>query len=81
MFPALKSSLYDNREFPNPEQFDVGHFLDKKGALRKSEFFIPFSTGKDILILELKSREKIMLMLMLFLDQLSILLTFFLKQK
>uniref|UniRef100_A0A670XR29 unspecific monooxygenase n=1 Tax=Pseudonaja textilis TaxID=8673 RepID=A0A670XR29_PSETE len=46
VFPALKSSLYDSREFPNPQQFDVGHFLDKKGALRKSEFFIPFSTGK-----------------------------------
>ncbi|XP_034293416.1 cytochrome P450 2H1 isoform X1 [Pantherophis guttatus] len=48
VFPALKSSLYDSREFPNPEQFDVGHFLDKKGALRKSEFFIPFSTGKRV---------------------------------
>ncbi|XP_013928858.1 PREDICTED: cytochrome P450 2H1-like [Thamnophis sirtalis] len=46
VFPAVKSSLYDSREFPNPQQFDVGHFLDKKGALRKSEFFIPFSTGK-----------------------------------
>ncbi|XP_058018863.1 cytochrome P450 2C42-like [Ahaetulla prasina] len=48
IFPALKSSLYDSREFPNPQQFDVGHFLDKKGALRKSEFFIPFSTGKRV---------------------------------
>uniref|UniRef100_A0A8C5SZ85 unspecific monooxygenase n=1 Tax=Laticauda laticaudata TaxID=8630 RepID=A0A8C5SZ85_LATLA len=32
VFPALKSSLYDSREFPNPQQFDVE--------------LIPFSTGK-----------------------------------
>ncbi|XP_015744397.1 cytochrome P450 2H2 [Python bivittatus] len=50
VFPALKSSLYDSREFPNPQQFDAGHFLDKKGALRQSEFFIPFSTGKRVCI-------------------------------
>ncbi|XP_062987362.1 cytochrome P450 2C31-like [Elgaria multicarinata webbii] len=46
IFPALKPSLYDSREFPNPQQFDPAHFLDEKGSLRKSEFFIPFSTGK-----------------------------------
>ncbi|XP_061469312.1 cytochrome P450 2H1-like [Rhineura floridana] len=46
IFAALKPSLYDCREFPNPQQFDPGHFLDAKGGLRKSEFFIPFSTGK-----------------------------------
>ncbi|KAH0620178.1 hypothetical protein JD844_020182 [Phrynosoma platyrhinos] len=46
IFPALKASLYDKAEFPHPERFDPGHFLDGKGALRKSEFFIPFSIGQ-----------------------------------
>ncbi|XP_042295968.1 cytochrome P450 2H1-like [Sceloporus undulatus] len=45
VFPALKASLYDRTEFPCPERFDPGHFLDRKGALRRSECFIPFSTG------------------------------------
>ncbi|XP_054827101.1 cytochrome P450 2H2-like [Eublepharis macularius] len=46
IFPALKPSLYNSREFPNPQDFDPGHFLDGNGAFRKSDFFIPFSTGK-----------------------------------
>nr|XP_060613881.1 cytochrome P450 2H1-like [Anolis sagrei ordinatus] len=46
IFPALKPSLHDPREFPHPERFDPAHFLDEAGALRESEFFIPFSIGQ-----------------------------------
>ncbi|CAI5764950.1 cytochrome P450 2H2 [Podarcis lilfordi] len=46
VFPALKPSLHDSREFPNPLQFDPGHFLDDNGGLKESKFFIPLSVGQ-----------------------------------
>ncbi|KAJ6652307.1 hypothetical protein lerEdw1_012717, partial [Lerista edwardsae] len=48
IYPNLSSVLYDSREFPNPREFDPRHFLHKDGRFRKSNFFMPFSTGKRI---------------------------------
>ncbi|XP_004616416.2 cytochrome P450 2C23-like [Sorex araneus] len=72
VYPLLSPILFDHKEFPSPEKFDPGHFLNKDGTFRKTDYFLPFSLGKRACVGESLARMELFLLITSILQNFSL---------